>query len=612
MARLLSSDHLAKYLEGGIYYDFLQYVKSDRELAFEIRVKDEVMIYCQKNLILRISHRKNSSDKITMLNSRYYTNRTDGLVLNAQLRESTDLQNIPKVKQYFEDAKALCKKYKSHDEFIVQQWYKSEHNSFSGKYLAIDMEWAPDQAKIPVEYRVAKTKVDLLIVSNEPDKDGRHEIYLAEVKCGLGAIGGKSGIEDHVRMSQGIINNVYVRQALLQDVMSIIKQKTQLKLFEGLPIRYNFSECPKIMFILANSSEYDRLSFDRILNNLGELGTGVKVEYVASSKEQQPAKAHYGGDSEYRKSCRQHQAWFRENILHLKMGRNHSTRQGTNETAEEFEHRRITETDIAILTNADAARLMNFVPEYQEEIGKALCKDRGKIPTDFGLMANMLRSEHIPWNIFVPMMTDLDAAVKCFSEILPHRDIRTIRDWKIEYAPNTIQDKTAFDFYVEYETPKGGTGVIGIEVKYTEEGYSVGNKEFAMMQNPVSAYSITTRNSECFINNDPMQFNNPDYIQLWRNHILGLAMLQQGMTDFFDSLTLYPTGNAHFHSSGGRVGVIEAYEKLLTEKGQNTFHAITYENFFCSLGKYYKSRKNIAWLEYLDKRYINRGIKRRA
>ena len=306
MARLLSSDHLAKYLEGGIYYDFLQYVKSDRELAFEIRVKDEVMIYCQKNLILRISHRKNSSDKITMLNSRYYTNRTDGLVLNAQLRESTDLQNIPKVKQYFEDAKALCKKYKSHDEFIVQQWYKSEHNSFSGKYLAIDMEWAPDQAKIPVEYRVAKTKVDLLIVSNEPDKDGRHEIYLAEVKCGLGAIGGKSGIEDHVRMSQGIINNVYVRQALLQDVMSIIKQKTQLKLFEGLPIRYNFSECPKIMFILANSSEYDRLSFDRILNNLGELGTGVKVEYVASSKEQQPAKAHYGGDSEYRKSCRQH------------------------------------------------------------------------------------------------------------------------------------------------------------------------------------------------------------------------------------------------------------------------------------------------------------------
>ena len=50
MARILSSNHLAKYLKGGVYYDFLQYVKSEKELAFEIRVKDEVMIYCQKSI----------------------------------------------------------------------------------------------------------------------------------------------------------------------------------------------------------------------------------------------------------------------------------------------------------------------------------------------------------------------------------------------------------------------------------------------------------------------------------------------------------------------------------------------------------------------------------
>ena len=605
MARRLSSEHLSKYQEGGIYHDFLQYVKSDKELAFEIRVKDEVMIYCQKNLILKISHRKNTSDNITMLSPRYYTNRKDGLNLNAQLLEPTDLQDMAKVRQYFEDAKALCKKYKSHDEFIVQQQYKSEHNSFSGKYLAIDMEWAPDQAKIPVEYRVAKTKVDLLVVSNEPNEGGKHDVYLAEVKCGLGAVDGKSGIEDHVRMSQGIINNQYVRQNLFQDVTSIIKQKTQLQLFEGTPIKYNFSERPKIMFILANSSEYDKLSFDRIISNLGETGHDIEVEYLASAKKVQPAKAHYGGDSDYRKACRQHQAWFRENILKLEMGRNHSTRQGANETKEEFEHRRTTETDIAILTPSDAARLMNFVPEYHDEIGKALCDDRGKIPTDFGLMANMLRSEHVPWNIFVPMMTDLTVAAKCFSEILPHREIKNIRYWKIEYAPNTIQDKTAFDVYIEYETSRGETGVIGIEVKYTEEGYSVGNKEFAMMQNPESAYSVTTRNSECFFNNDPLQFNNPDFIQLWRNHILGLAMLQQGKADFFDSLTLYPSGNVHFHSSNCHIGVIEAYEGLLTDKGKDTFLAITYEDFFQILRGKYNNSRYLLWLKYLETRYIN-------
>ncbi len=252
----------------------------------------------------------------------------------------------------------------------------------------------------------------------------------------------------------------------------------------------------------------------------------------------------------------------------------------------------------------DAARLMNFVPEYQEEIRYALCENRGSIPTDFGLMANMLRSEHVPWNIFVPMMTDRAAAAKCFSEILRNRDIKTIRNWKIEYAPNTIQDRTAFDVYVEYETAKGEIGVIGIEVKYTEEGYSVGKKEFYMMQNPESAYSITTRNSGCFINNDPLQFNTPDFIQVWRNHLLGLAMLQQGKADYFDSLTMYPSGNTHFHSYDDHTGVIEAYEELLTDKGKDTFHAITYEDFFNVLRKYYKSPRSLSWLEYLEKRYI--------
>lgn len=608
MARRLSSQHLEKYLEGGMYHEFLQYVKADRELAFEIRVKDEVMIYCQKNLILTISHRKNNSDKITMLDSHYYTKRKDGLKLTMRLEDSSDLNDMQKVRQYFEDAKALCKSYKSNDEFIVQQQYKTEHNSFVGEYIAIDMEWGPDQAKIPVEYRLAKTKIDLLVVSNKPNEEGKHDIYLAEVKCGLGAVGGKSGIDDHVRKSQAIINNVYVRQNLLQDVMSLIRQKAQLGLFEGSPIRYNFTDRPKMMFILANSSEYDKLTFDRIINNLGEVERSIKVEYIASTKGAQPAKAHYGGDSEYRRACRQHQAWFRENVLKLAMGRNRSTHQGVNETAEEFEHRRRTETDTAVLTNSDAARLMNFIPEYHEEIRKALIERRGRIPiNDFGLMNNMLRSEHVPWNIFVPLMTDLTAAANCFAEIFPHRDIKTIRKWKIEYAPNTINDRSAFDAYIVYETSTMKTGAIGIEVKYTEEGYPVGNKEFEMMQNPSSAYSVTTRNSECFIKNDPLQFNNPDFIQLWRNHILGLAMLQQGRADYFDSLTLYPKGNVHFHSSDTHIGVIEAYEDLLTEKGNETFHAITYEDFFNILKKNYTSDRNKSWMEYLETRYINKS-----
>ena len=125
------------------------------------------------------------------------------------------------------------------------------------------------------------------------------------------------------------------------------------------------------------------------------------------------------------------------------------------------------------------------------------------------------------------------------------------------------------------------------------------------MQEPTSAYSVTTRASGCFVNNDPLQFNNPDFIQLWRNHILGLAMIQKGMIDYFDSLTLYPSENTHFHSTDGHTGSIEAYEELLTDKGRETFHAITYEAFFDVLKKHYKSDRNVSWLDYLEERYIN-------
>ena len=42
MARALSSTSLTKYLDGEPYNDLLKYVNADKELAFEIRVNDEI------------------------------------------------------------------------------------------------------------------------------------------------------------------------------------------------------------------------------------------------------------------------------------------------------------------------------------------------------------------------------------------------------------------------------------------------------------------------------------------------------------------------------------------------------------------------------------------
>ena len=87
--------------------------------------------------------------------------------------------------------------------------------------------------------------------------------------------------------------------------------------------------------------------------------------------------------------------------------------------------------------------------------------------------------------------------------------------------------------------------------------------------------------------------------QIWRNHILGYSMLRRGDVQYFHHIHLYPEGNAHFHQHA-----IPEYRQLLTEKGENTFIALTFENLFALLSKYFTMPKQIEWQDYLHRRYI--------
>ena len=97
------------------------------------------------------------------------------------------------------------------------------------------------------------------------------------------------------------------------------------------------------------------------------------------------------------------------------------------------------------------------------------------------LTANMLRSEHIPYNLFTPLETMSEIAADIFSKMIgvPIKQIVSI---KIEYAGRGdkslyLNDRTSFDAFVEYLTPDDKRGGIGIEVKYTENEYPLGDKE---------------------------------------------------------------------------------------------------------------------------------------
>ena len=76
-------------------------------------------------------------------------------------------------------------------------------------------------------------------------------------------------------------------------------------------------------------------------------------------------------------------------------------------------------------------------------------------------------------------------------------------------------------------------------------------------------------------------------------------MLHKGDVDIIHHVHIYPEGNEHFHNHA-----LPAYRKLLTDKGNESFKTITYENYFDMLECYRDNVEVSNWVKYLRKRYL--------
>lgn len=297
-------------------------------------------------------------------------------------------------------------------------------------------------------------------------------------------------------------------------------------------------------------------------------------------------------DKPFKKAARSKQSLFREE--YLKVGFDPSNRFGKYG---------------AFLLPEDADAGLNFYEGFRSDILHLIRKRYPKLTTaqHAGLYANMLRSEHIPWNVFVPMKADLQAATKVFNDIIGEPLIDVITDIRIEWAPEKtkcLNDNTSFDAYIEF-MHDGQLGGLGIEVKYTEEGYHFGGKEREeVMEKELSQYAIITRSCGLYkeeIASKPIRETSlclNKFRQIWRNHILGESMVMNKMVERFYSVTLYPCGNPHFTK------VLPKYREFLTDYGLSTFKFITFESLFDLLKVHYpKDSQFQNWIEYLQTRY---------
>ncbi len=89
------------------------------------------------------------------------------------------------------------------------------------------------------------------------------------------------------------------------------------------------------------------------------------------------------------------------------------------------------------------------------------------------MYSNMLRSQHIPFNFFVPLAKNLVYARDVINFFVGGA-ISDINLIKIEHAPApeiALHYRTSFDAYIGYEHVDGTEGILGIEVKYGEGAY---------------------------------------------------------------------------------------------------------------------------------------------
>ena len=128
-----------------------------------------------------------------------------------------------------------------------------------------------------------------------------------------------------------------------------------------------------------------------------------------------------------------------------------------------------------VLNYADAQKGLVFYEDFRNEI---LAELKKPIPNTSSapsgqMLANLLRSEHIPYNIFFPMNKDKEGCAALFNHIMGRDEISKVTAIQIEFHPepieNYLSDHTAFDVYISYIDVNGMECGIGIEVKYTEK-----------------------------------------------------------------------------------------------------------------------------------------------
>jgi len=290
----------------------------------------------------------------------------------------------------------------------------------------------------------------------------------------------------------------------------------------------------------------------------------------------------YSQDNLLAHRMRKHQSWYRANVLCLPYG----TGPGPNDT--NFYGN--------MLTRVDGQAGRNFLsPEIFEVVHDRIAQGGGAVEK-YRLLHNMLSSQPMCFNLFGLLVNDNDLAKTLLEMLVPEKITKVTRvdiEWSPIPSSDYLNDRTAFDAFIEYLTEDGQLNGLGIETKLSEP---FSQKEYdrpdyrRWMQDPDAPWLPESENKVQAIGHN----------QLWREHLLAVAMhtLPGSTFNKVRLMLVYHPDDIECKRNYSN------YKKLLKDE-DDTLFSLSLDDIVGRWLPVVKTDKQRNWLELFKKRYID-------
>lgn len=244
---------LIERLTKGDLMPLLKYIKSDSDLRLEVRQNGDAFVYYRKGKALEIRKLK--------VDNKY------GNVPCTALATSNPQEYFRLIKISIDNWRNSKKR---NVEFDLQQNIAKYNQEKDDKYIILDMEYGFAQDQIEKNSRQKRGIFDLLGLDRETNR-----IVFFELKKGMGATKGKSGIEEHIIDFNKYLfdqNSPTFRENLIKDIKNIIEDKTKLGILDNVSIPENLEDNdPELVFVFQPDSNTQIQEFSTILRNRHKL-----------------------------------------------------------------------------------------------------------------------------------------------------------------------------------------------------------------------------------------------------------------------------------------------------------------------------------------------------